>query len=163
MRLALTTCLIRPWALTDAESLQRHANNRNVSLYLRDRFPFPYEIQHAVTFLDWITQQPAPTDRRPAAVGAIGIDGERTSNASAEITQWRAVEPRLSPRGAHGRDRELFRVGFTRLYVYVADHAASVRAEMVCSKVAPERDQNGTIGTRCCCCHKPCEEALPSC
>ena len=54
MRLELTQCTVRPWLETDVDALARHANNRNVSIHLRDRFPFPYEIDHAQKFLDWL-------------------------------------------------------------------------------------------------------------
>lgn len=93
MRLELTTCIVRQWADGDAESLHRHANNRRVSMHLRDRFPYPYELQHAQTFLSWVRQQPMPT------VWAIEVDGEAAGGigvvqmtdverVSAEVGYW---------------------------------------------------------------------------
>ena len=137
MRLALQTCLIRPWALTDADALQRHANNRNVSQHLRDRFPFPYEMQHAVTFLDWVTRQPSPTvwaiDVQGIAAGAIGIERrEDVERVSAEIGYWLG-EPfwnrGIATEALTAITGEVFKqLELSRLYaVPFADHVASVR------------------------------------
>ncbi len=93
MRLELTTCTVRPWAAADAESLARHANNRRVSIHLRDRFPFPYELEHARKFIDWLSTQERLT------VWAIEVDGEAAGGIgfeqktdveriSAEIGYW---------------------------------------------------------------------------
>jgi hypothetical protein len=46
-RLPFGEYMIRSWCDTDVESLQRHANNRNVWLNLRDVFPHPYTIEDA--------------------------------------------------------------------------------------------------------------------
>lgn len=137
MRLVLTRCIVRPWAGTDAESLQRHANNRNVSIHLRDRFPFPYEIHHATTFLGWIARQPAST------VWAIEVDGEAAGGigielrtdverVSAEIGYWlgeRHWRRGIATEALRAVTAEAFkRFEITRLYaVPFADHAASVR------------------------------------
>ena len=88
-------CTIRPWAETDADSLQRHANNRHVSMHLRDRFPFPYEIEQARTFLGWIAE---------AAV-ADGV-GDRGGRGSRRRHRHRAAHRR---RARLGRDRLLAR------------------------------------------------------
>ena len=137
MRLTLTRCIVRPWAGTDAESLQRHANNRNVSIHLRDRFPFPYEMEHATTFLGWIAKQPAAT------VWAIEVDGEAcggigielhsdVERVSAEIGYWlgeRYWRRGIATEALRAVTGEAFkRYQITRLYaVPFADHAASVR------------------------------------
>lgn len=137
MRLVLTRCIVRPWAGTDAESLQRHANNRNVSIHLRDRFPFPYEMHHATTFLGWIARQPAST------VWAIEVDGEAAGGigielrtdverVSAEIGYWlgeRHWRRGIATEALRAVTAEAFkRFEITRLYaVPFADHAASVR------------------------------------
>src|SRR5262249_52322422 len=42
VRLTLRTCVVRSWQSGDGDSLVTHANNRNISINLRDRFPFPY-------------------------------------------------------------------------------------------------------------------------
>ncbi len=137
MHLTLTSCIVRPWAGTDAESLQRHANNRNISINLRDRFPFPYEMQHATTFLEWIAKPPAPT------VWAIEVDGEAAGGigielhtdverASAEIGYWLGEHywrRGIATEALRAVTAEAFkRFEITRLYaVPFADHTASVR------------------------------------
>jgi ribosomal-protein-alanine N-acetyltransferase len=137
MRLALTLSTIRPWAVADAESLQRHANNREVSIQLRDRFPYPYTIDNARSFVGWVTKQEAPT------VWAIEVDGEAAGGigielhtdverVSAEIGYWlgKAVWGRgVATEALIAVTTEVFaRFDLTRLYaVPFADHVASVR------------------------------------
>ena len=137
MRLPLSKCIVRPWVETDAESLQRHADNRNVSVHLRDRFPFPYEMQHATTFLGWIGKQPAPTvwaiEVEGEAAGGIGIElNSDVERVSAEIGYW--LGERFWGRGIvtealRAVTAEAFKqFDITRLYaVPFADHVASVR------------------------------------
>jgi RimJ/RimL family protein N-acetyltransferase len=123
--------------VADAESLQRHANNREVSIQLRDRFPYPYTIDHARTFVSWVTNQEAPT------VWAIEVDGEAAGGigielhtdverVSAEIGYWlgKAVWGRgIATEALIAVTTEVFtRFDLTRLYaVPFADHVASVR------------------------------------
>jgi RimJ/RimL family protein N-acetyltransferase len=137
VRLELARCTVRPWADTDAEPLHRHANNRNVSIYLRDRFPFPYEIEHARTFLGWLATQPSPTvwaiEVDGQAVGGIGIElRSDVERVSAEIGYWLG-EPLwgrgIATEALRAVTFEAFkRYDITRLYaVPFADHPASVR------------------------------------
>ena len=42
MELKLERGTLRPWRVGDQASLVRHANNRNISRNLRDRFPYLY-------------------------------------------------------------------------------------------------------------------------
>ncbi|HUQ89405.1 MAG TPA: GNAT family protein [Vicinamibacterales bacterium] len=137
MHLALSLCNVRPWTQTDVDSLQRHANNRHVSMHLRDRFPFPYGIEQARAFLGWIATQPSPTvwaiDVNGEAVGGIGIElHSDVERVSAEIGYW--LGETLWGRGIATEalkavTAEAFtRFEITRLYaVPFADHAASVR------------------------------------
>ena len=106
-------------------------------MHLRDRFPFPYELQHARTFLAWIAQQPSPT------VWAIEVDGEASGGigieqhgdierVSAEIGYWLGEScwnRGIATEALQAVTREAFaRFEITRLYaVPFADHAASVR------------------------------------
>ena len=83
--------------MDDVESLAKHANNRRVSINLRDRFPYPYRIEDARNFIER-----AITERREkshcieidgAAVGGIGITiGEDVYRLSAEMGYWLAEE-----------------------------------------------------------------------
>jgi [ribosomal protein S5]-alanine N-acetyltransferase len=137
VRLELSRCIVRPWAHTDAESLHRHANNRKVSMHLRDRFPFPYELENAKTFLGWLAGQPSPTvwaiEINGEAVGGIGIElHSDIERVSAEVGYW--LGEQVWGRGvATDALRAVTAAAFnrydlTRIYaVPFADHAASIR------------------------------------
>jgi ribosomal-protein-alanine N-acetyltransferase len=137
LRLELSLCTVRPWTNADAGSLHRHANNRNVSMHLRDRFPFPYELENAKTFLGWLANQPSPTvwaiEVNGEAAGGIGI--ERHSDierVSAEVGYWlgEAVWGRgIATEALRAVTAEAFtRYDLTRIYaVPFADHQASIR------------------------------------
>ena len=86
---------IRPWDAPDVTALVRHANNRNVSMRMRDAFPFPYTIADANAFLGIVARQSPVTFFAIAtpdeAIGGIGI----TRNAdvhrlTAEMGYWLA-------------------------------------------------------------------------
>jgi [ribosomal protein S5]-alanine N-acetyltransferase len=97
VELKLQRCTLRDWRLDDVESLAKHANNRRVSINLRDRFPYPYRIEDARNFIER-----AINDRREKshcieidgfAVGGIGITiGEDVYRLSAEMGYWLAEE-----------------------------------------------------------------------
>lgn len=70
MEIRLSSCSLRPWRSRDRDSLVRHANDRRVSINLRDRFPFPYTDADA---RDWIELASA---QDPAQALAIVVDGE---------------------------------------------------------------------------------------
>jgi ribosomal-protein-alanine N-acetyltransferase len=70
IHLELGVCTIRPWRLTDAESLTRHANDRRVSRNLRDRFPFPYTRRGAEQYLAMTCGS------EPATSYAVEVNGE---------------------------------------------------------------------------------------
>lgn len=93
MRLSLGSCIVRNWAADDLHALVKHANNRNVWLNLRDRFPHPYTEVHGRDFLDHVVHQ------HPVRVWAIEVDGEAAGGIglvqltdveriSAEIGYW---------------------------------------------------------------------------
>jgi len=98
MELKLEHCTIRNWRLDDAESLARHANNRKVSLTLRDRFPHPYTIEDARNFLERATidqgsEKVFCIEIDGAAVGGIGMKpGEDVYRLSAEFGYWLSEE-----------------------------------------------------------------------
>lgn len=137
MRLDLQRCAVRPWLESDADSLHRHANNSEVSRHLRDRFPFPYELEHARTFLDWIATQPTSTvwaiEIEGAAAGGIGIElRSDVERVSAEIGYWLG-QPfwgrGIATEALAAVTAECFnQFDLTRLFaVPFADHVASVR------------------------------------
>jgi len=137
MRLTLSRCVVRPWVDEDAASLHRHANARAVSLHLRDRFPYPYGMEQARSFLSWIGSQPTPTvwaiEVDGEAAGAIGIElRSDVERVSAEIGYWlgESVWGRgIATEALIAVTADVFsRFDLTRLYaVPFADHAASVR------------------------------------
>ena len=87
-------CVLRPWRTRDAASVVRYANNANVSRYLRDRFPYPYTMEHARAFLaSAFAEEGEPTklaiEVDGEAVGGIGvIAGADIERFSAEIGYW---------------------------------------------------------------------------
>ena len=106
-------------------------------MHLRDRFPFPYEIEQARTFLGWIAKQPSPTvwaiEVNGEAIGGIGIELHTdVERVSAEIGYWlgEAMWGRgIATEALKAVTAEAFkRFDITRLYALpFADHAASVR------------------------------------
>ena len=95
MDLTLKSCAVRSWRSSDADSLARWANNRNVWINLRDAFPHPYTTREAREYLRSIRHRSPETMFAIAvddeAVGGIGFvlrgDVERVS---AEIGYWLA-------------------------------------------------------------------------
>ena len=106
-------------------------------MHLRDRFPFPYEMEQARTFLGWIAKQPSPTvwaiEVNGEAVGGIGIELHTdVERVSAEVGYWlgEAMWGRgIATEALKAITAEAFkRFDITRLYALpFADHAASVR------------------------------------
>lgn len=93
MRLEGTRCAIRPWRMTDADAIVRHANNPNVARQLRDRFPHPYSRVNALAFLKAAVSAPETSNLAievdDEAVGAIGyVIGADVERYSAEIGYW---------------------------------------------------------------------------
>jgi RimJ/RimL family protein N-acetyltransferase len=84
---------VRDWAAADLSSLVRHADNWNIWINLRDRFPHPYTEADGRGFLDHILANDAETvwaiEVDGQAAGGIGLvllsDVERVS---AEIGYW---------------------------------------------------------------------------
>jgi ribosomal-protein-alanine N-acetyltransferase len=93
MRLEGTRCVVRPWRMSDAEAVVRHANNVNVARQLRDRFPHPYSRANAQAFLKAAVSAAEPSNLAievdGEAVGAIGyVAGTDVERYSAEIGYW---------------------------------------------------------------------------
>jgi RimJ/RimL family protein N-acetyltransferase len=93
MRFDLRNCIVRPWCDGDLSTLVHHANNRNIWINLRDRFPHPYTEQDGTRWLAIARASPPDTNFAieidGQAAGGIGLerqaDVERTS---AEIGFW---------------------------------------------------------------------------
>ena len=93
MELVLAHCVVRSWQPDDVGSLVENADNRNIWLNLRDRFPHPYTRRAGREFIRLAMSQRPETMFAIAvddqAVGGIGFtvltDVERVS---AEIGYW---------------------------------------------------------------------------
>ena len=98
MELNLERCTIRDLRPSDAESLAKHANNRNVSINLRDRFPYPYTIEDAKGFLKHVVTKEGSEhifciDIDGSLVGTIGLHrGEDVHRLTAEFGYWLGEE-----------------------------------------------------------------------
>ena len=93
MEIAGTRCLLRRLAPSDAASLARHANDREIWLNLRDRFPHPYTFDDADAFISRVAQQEPWTTLGivvdGSAVGVVSlIVGDDIERLSAEIGYW---------------------------------------------------------------------------
>lgn len=91
-------CLLREWRLSDAEALVHHANDRRVSIDLRDRFPYPYTAPHAAEWLGRNVGVTPPTafaiteSGRDEPLGGVGLMlQEDVQRISAEIGYWLGV------------------------------------------------------------------------
>jgi RimJ/RimL family protein N-acetyltransferase len=85
--------LLRPWASGDEDALARHANNRNVWLNLRDRFPHPYTREDAARWIALCAPVVPPQNLAIAvgseAVGGIGLErGADVYRRTAEVGYW---------------------------------------------------------------------------
>lgn len=97
MELKLSSCRVRSWELRDRDAIVRHANNRNVSINLRDHFPYPYTINNARQWLE------SAVGRKPETNFAIEVAGEAVGgigftlqpdigHRSAEVGYWLGEE-----------------------------------------------------------------------
>ena len=93
MRIELGEWCIRSFTATDAEAIVKYANNRRISINLRDRFPYPYTRADAEAFLKaaW-AQQPESDFAIASPVEVIGGVGfHRLTDVyrlSAELGYW---------------------------------------------------------------------------
>ncbi len=57
MELSLATCIVRTLRTNDADDLARCANDRDIWRNLKDRFPHPYALEHATSFISYCQAQ----------------------------------------------------------------------------------------------------------
>ncbi len=93
MRRVLARCELRPFVEEDAPSLAQHANDITVWQNLRDAFPHPYSLEHAVSFIAHTRKQPPGCHLAividAEAVGSIGLKlGTDVERVSAELGYW---------------------------------------------------------------------------
>src|SRR2546422_9685194 len=75
MELHCGICLVRPWRESDAAAITPHANDRDVWLNLRDRFPHPYRTADAVEYI-----RPVASQRPPVSFVIVGVDDPAGGN-----------------------------------------------------------------------------------
>jgi ribosomal-protein-alanine N-acetyltransferase len=97
MNRELTSAVVRSWRWSDLEAIVRHANNRNVWINLRDRFPHPYTTGDARRWLESVVGLQPETNFAIAvsdeAVGGIGFSIQYdVAFRSAEIGYWLGQE-----------------------------------------------------------------------
>lgn len=61
---------LRPWALSDLNSLVRFANNPNIAMNMTDQFTHPYTAINGMAFIDFATRE------IPVRLFAIEVEGE---------------------------------------------------------------------------------------
>jgi RimJ/RimL family protein N-acetyltransferase len=85
--------VIRSWRLEDAERTAQLANNRKVSINLRDTFPYPYTLADAESYLRHVTTAKPETGfaivNEEGAIGGIGLVlGADVQRKTAELGYW---------------------------------------------------------------------------
>ena len=93
MKIICRSCLLRPFAATDAESLARHGNDHDVWKNLRDRFPHPYTSADAESYIAHVTSRAVQTSFaivvEDTAIGGISLMlGDDIAQRSAEVGYW---------------------------------------------------------------------------
>ncbi len=94
MRIETERLVLRPWRVEDQEPLARHANNRKVSINLRDLFPYPYTLEHARQWIALQTSIPDPPqnlviEHAGEFVGNVGFHTlEDVHRFTAEVGYW---------------------------------------------------------------------------
>ena len=86
-------CVLRPFQPSDAPSIAELANDRDIWINLRDRFPHPYHLEHAEHYIAECAKKDPPTNLAicvdDRAVGSIGVIlGTDIERVSAEMGYW---------------------------------------------------------------------------
>lgn len=89
-------CNLRPLRPGDAASLQKNANNPKIAAHMRDRFPSPYSLEDAASFISMVARrgEDAPEfvlgiEVYGSIVGTIGIiRGTDIERLTAELGYW---------------------------------------------------------------------------
>lgn len=93
MRIVRATCTLRTLESSDAESIARHANDREIWLNLRDLFPHPYTVTSAEWYIGDVAGEDPPLgfgiDVNGAIVGSVSLKpGTDIERVNAEIGYW---------------------------------------------------------------------------
>lgn len=93
MSIDCDVCVIRSWQPGDEQTLHQHANNREIWLNVRDRFPHPYTPADARQWIESVVGASPETSFAITvdgeAVGAIGfVLHDDIERCSAEVGYW---------------------------------------------------------------------------
>jgi RimJ/RimL family protein N-acetyltransferase len=93
MEITCASCVLRPLVPSDAATLARHANDREVWRNLRDRFPHPYSQTDATDWIAAVAGREVQTSFGivvgDEAIGSISLVlGDDIARCSAEIGYW---------------------------------------------------------------------------
>lgn len=72
---------LRPWTISDKDSLAKYANNQAIAHNLTNQFPYPYSEEDAVFFIENVTT------RDDNDIMAIDIDGEAVGGIGLHFKQ----------------------------------------------------------------------------
>jgi len=86
---------IREYKENDADSLTQYANNKNVSINLRDGFPYPYHKEDAKKYIQMVSEPEIKTSfaitKDNLVIGSIGfVLGKDVHRYTAELGYWLA-------------------------------------------------------------------------
>jgi RimJ/RimL family protein N-acetyltransferase len=93
LELKLDHLQIRTWKAEDKASLILYANNRNIWINLRDRFPYPYTAADADQWIRQVAEETPQTHFaiviEASVIGGIGLElGSDIFQRSAEMGYW---------------------------------------------------------------------------
>ena len=93
MKIEMGDWQIRSWLKEDEASIVKYANNRAVSINLRDAFPYPYTSEDARNWIRAASREASDIQLAIAneeeAIGGIGLRrGEDVHRRTAEIGYW---------------------------------------------------------------------------
>lgn len=86
-------CILRKWEPSDLQNLIKNANNPNIAMNLRDKFPHPYTDLDGKQWIEFAQNEDLNCNFaitvKNEAVGGIGLDiGEDMERISAEVGYW---------------------------------------------------------------------------
>ncbi len=86
---------LRPWAITDLESLVQCANNFKIARFMTDQFPHPYQPENGRAFIEFATKADPPNimaiEIEGRASGGIGLHPQHdVYRKNAEMGYWLA-------------------------------------------------------------------------
>ena len=95
VQIVAATCVLRAARAADADSIARHANDRDIWLNLRDAFPHPYTRENAEGYIAHVSAQSPRTSFLISvdgeAVGSIALKpGSDVERVGAELGYWLA-------------------------------------------------------------------------